>query len=228
MDPMTDRWLDRLSEYLDGDLPPAERTALEAHLSECAACRETLTGLRRVVTRAHALVDQPAPANLWAGIASRIGAAGTPVVALSAWQGRRRLSLSVPQLAAAAVLLLAVGAGASALVLRAPDRPTPVAAATAPALQALPAGLSDKAERSYDSAVRDLQTALDAGRSRLSPKTVTVLERNLARIDAAIADARSALKADPANVYLNAHLASAMQQKLQLLQQAAVLADAAS
>jgi len=225
---MTDRWLDRLSEYLDGDLPPAERIALEAHLSDCAVCRETLTELRRVVTRAHALADRPVPTDLWAGVASRIGAPGTPVVALSEWRGRRTLSLSVPQLAAAAVLLLAVGAGTSALVLRAPDRLAPAAVATAPSMRAIPAGLSDKAERSYDSAVRDLETALDAGRSRLSPKTVTVLERNLARIDAAITDARSALKADPANAYLNAHLASAMQQKLQLLQQAAVLADAAS
>ena len=225
---MTDRWLDRLSEYLDGDLPPAERTALEAHLRDCAVCRETLTDLRRVVTRAHALVDQPVPTDLWAGISGRIGAAGAPVVALSAWQGRRTLSLSLPQLAAAAVLLLAVGAGTSALALRAPVRPAPVAVATAPTMRTLPAGLTDKAERSYDSAVRDLESALEAGRSRLSPKTVTVLERNLARIDAAIADARSALKADPANAYLNSHLASAMQQKLQLLQQAAVLANAAS
>ena len=226
---MTDQWMDRLSEYLDGDLPTAERAALEAHLAECPACRATTAELRRVVTRAHALVDRPPAGDLWAGIAARIGAAGTPVVDLSARRARHNISLSVAQLAAAAVLLLAVGAGASAVALRPPTAAAPVAVtAAAPELRAVPAGLPSKAEQSYDTAVHDLEQALDAGRSRLSPKTVTVLERNLARIDVAIEEARGALKADPANAYLSAHLANSMQQKLALLQQATTLANAAS
>jgi len=226
---MTDQWTDRLSEYLDGNLPPAERAAVEAHLRECPACRSTITELRRVVGHAHALVDRPVEGDLWAGIATRIGAAGAPVVDLAARRARRGLSLSMPQLAAAAVLLLAVGAGTSALLLRPPGAAAPPAvAATAPALRVVPAGLPLKAEQSYDTAVRDLEQALDAGRSRLSPKTVAVLERNLSRIDLAIEEARVALQADPANAYLNAHLASSMQQKLALLQQATTLADAAS
>ncbi len=226
---MTDQWIDRLSEYLDGDLPSAERAALEAHLVECAACRTTVHELRRVVTRAHALVDRPVEGELWTGIAARIGAAGAPVVDLSARRARRSYSFSVPQLAAAAVLLLAAGGGASAVALRSTDAPpAPVAQATPPALRVIPAGLPSKAEQSYDTAVRDLERTLDAGRSRLSPKTVAVLERNLGRIDLAIEEARAALKADPANAYLSAHLATAMQQKLALLQQATVLANPAS
>jgi anti-sigma factor RsiW len=46
---MTDQWTDRLSEYLDGDLAEHEEAALAAHLDTCAACSETLAGLRRVV-----------------------------------------------------------------------------------------------------------------------------------------------------------------------------------
>lgn len=226
---MTDQWTDRLSEYLDGNLPLAERAAVDAHLLECQACRETVTELRRVVHRAHALVDRPVANDLWSGIATRIGAAGAPVVDLAARRARRGLSFTIPQLAAAAVLLLAVGAGTSAVFLRAPGAEAPVAmSATAPTLRVVPAGLPLKAEQSYDTAVRDLEQALDAGRSRLSPKTVAVLERNLSRIDLAIEEARVALKADPANAYLNAHLASSMQQKLALLQQATALANAAS
>jgi len=226
---MTDQWTDRLSEYLDGGLPLAERAALDAHLVQCPACRNTVAELRRVVTRAHALVDRPVEGDLWAGIATRIGAAGAPVVDLSARRARRGLSFTVPQLAAAAVLLLAVGAGTSALVLRAPGAAAPVAVtAEAPTLRVVPAGLPFEAEQSYDTAVRDLEQVLDAGRSRLSPKTVAVLERNLSRIDLAIEEARVALKADPANAYLNAHLASSMRQKLALLQQATTLANAAS
>lgn len=226
---MTDQWIDRLSEYLDGDLAPAERAALEAHLAGCPTCRTTVDELRHVVARAHALVDLPVGADLWGGVAARIGASATPVVDLNAWRMRRNVTLSLPQLAAAAVLLLAVGAGATTLAFRAPAAAPSTAATAAPrGARAIPASLPGKAELSYDSAVRELEQALDAGRRQLSPKTVTVLEKNLARIDVAIAEARAALEADPANAYLNAHLAHTMRQKLELLRQATELADAAS
>jgi hypothetical protein len=87
----------------------------------------------------------------------------------------------------------------------------------------LPAGF---AERQYDAAVLDLQRALEQGRGRLSPETVRVLERNLKTIDTAISEARSALAADPGNVYLNDHLARTMRKKLDLLRQANAIAAA--
>lgn len=226
---MTDRWTDRLSEYLDGELAADDRAALEAHLAGCPACTETLGQLRRVVGRARAMVDQPVAGDLWPGIAARIGARGAPVIDLATARARRRVSLSLPQLAAAAVLLLAAGAGAALIAARPAAPPTPVAATgTAPSARVVPAGLPGPAEASYDMAVLDLERTLDAGRSRLSPTTIAVLERNLARIDQAIAEARNALAADPANAYLSGHLAATMQQKLALLQQATALADAAS
>ena len=43
---MTDTWNDRLSEYLDGELTPGERVALEAHLATCRECAATLAELR--------------------------------------------------------------------------------------------------------------------------------------------------------------------------------------
>jgi anti-sigma factor RsiW len=226
---MTDQWMDRLSEYLDGDLAPGERAALEAHLADCATCRTTLGEIRGVISRAHALVDQPLGRDLWPGIAALIGSAGTPVVDLAARRARKRVSFSMPQLAAAAVLLVAVTAGGTSLALRgsSPARPA-LGSGERPVAHAIPAGLPNKAEVSYDAAVNDLERALDAGRSRLSPKTIQVLEKNLARIDAAIGEARTALQADPANAYLNAHLANTMQQKLELLRQATQLAGAQS
>jgi hypothetical protein len=63
------------------------------------------------------------------------------------------------------------------------------------------------------------------GRGQLSPETVEALETSLATIDRAIVRAREALEADPANVYLNRHLADARTRKLQILQQAALLAS---
>ena len=78
----------------------------------------------------------------------------------------------------------------------------------------------------YAAAVADLERVLAQGRSRLDTATVRVIEKNLGIIDRAIRDAQSALAADPANSYLNLHLAQEMRRKLELLRQAAVLAGA--
>ena len=224
---MTDRYTDRLSDYLDGELPVAERQAVEAHLTGCSGCRATLDVLRRVVARAQGATDR-APRDLWPGIAERIGATGTPVVSLAAHRAQRSVTLTLPQLAAAAVLLVVVSGGGAWLALRGPAAAPLVVAANPTIVRPAASSLPSRAELSYASAVTELEQALDAGRSRLSPATVTVLETNLARIDRAIAEARKALAADPANTYLNSHLADAMRQKLDLLQRAAALADAAS
>ncbi len=82
--------------------------------------------------------------------------------------------------------------------------------------------------RGYDTAVSDLERALDAGRGRLDTTTVRVIERNLAIIDSAIAQAQRAVAADSANLYLNSHLADTMRRKLELLRRAADLAAAVS
>jgi tetratricopeptide (TPR) repeat protein len=79
----------------------------------------------------------------------------------------------------------------------------------------------------YDEAVADLEKALDAGRSRLDPETVRILEENLRAIDQAIDQARKALRADPANAYLNNHFAASRNRKLALLRRASALALAA-
>jgi len=76
--------------------------------------------------------------------------------------------------------------------------------------------------------VADLERALARGRGQLDTATVRVIERNLSIIDRAIRNAQSALAADPANSYLNLHLAQEMRRKLELLRQAATLAGARS
>ena len=256
---MTDRWMDRLSEYLDGELAEPERREMEQHLFGCASCATALEELRNVVERARRLPSLRPERDLWPAIAERIGAApdvrasSTPdetpggsrplpagVLDLGArrsarWRG---LSFSLPQLAAACLVLSLITGGTVYLLRKGADTgPAPVAVAPGaspragvgaspggtPAGGALPAAF---AERQYDAAVLDLQRALEQGRGRLSPETVAVLERNLKTIDAAISEARSALAADPGNVYLNDHLARTMRKKLDLLRQANAIAAA--
>jgi hypothetical protein len=53
---------------------------------------------------------------------------------------------------------------------------------------------------------------------------VLILERNLKAIDAAINEARMALEQDPANPFLNSHLADARRRKLDLLRHATEIA----
>jgi hypothetical protein len=82
---------------------------------------------------------------------------------------------------------------------------------------------SNTAAQSYAAAVADLERVLAGGRSQLDSTTIRIIEQNLAVIDQAIAQAERALQADPANLYLNTHLAETMRRKLDLLRQAATL-----
>lgn len=231
---MHTEWTAQLSDYLDGDLGPAERAALEAHVAGCAECREVLAGLRRVVARAASLADTPPAADLWPGIAGALGPAAGRSDVLAFRPPRR--SVPLPQ-ALAAGLLLAVLAGGSAWLARGYLAPAaPAATAPAPADEGRGGGgplrpvavAAPLADPRYDAAVADLRRVLEAGRDRLAPETIAVLERNLALIDAALADAQRALAADPANPYLTNHLTQTRLRKLRLLQQAAVLAGPVS
>jgi len=225
-----DPWTDRLSEYVDGELPEWERHALESHLESCADCSLTVSDLRRVVRRARTLKN-PAPAtDLWPGIAARIGA-GTAkahdVVDLGAQRRvRRRWAFSLPQLAAAGIALMTVSGGtvwflsgsARQSVVLAPVPSSPPGGAAAVSVSMRP-----NASQSYAAAVADLERVLAEGRGKLDSTTVKIIEQNLAAIDRAIAEAQRALDADSGNMYLNTHLAETMRRKLDLLRQAAAL-----
>jgi anti-sigma factor RsiW len=210
-----DQWTDRLSEYLDDELDARERSELEAHLTGCGACRTILDELRAVVSRAQAVTDRGPETDLWPAVAQRIAA-----------MGGRRYSFSLPQLAAAGIALMVLSGGAVWMLRQqaiGPATPAPPAAAVEnvnPALVPI-----DLADAKYDQAVADLQQALEAGRSRLDPETIKVLEASLASIDQAIEQSQRALAADPANTYLYSHLAAARQRKLALLRRVNALAD---
>ena len=226
---MSDVWTDRLSEYLDDELPPGERASLEGHLAQCDECTAALADLRRVVARARALESTGPATDLWPGIATRIGAAAGAGPAVRAI-GMRRFAFSLPQLLAAGIALMVLSGG-SVWLLRPGSTPSIASnAASAPAESGLGTRVSwqRRAAPGYDAAVADLERVLAEGRGRLDTTTVRVLEQNLHVIDQAIDQARRAVAADSANAYLNSHLAETMRRKLDLLRQAASLVSAAS
>lgn len=221
---------ERLSEYLDDELAADARRDVDLHLASCAGCRTLLTELAFVKETAAELAGGEAipERDLWPGVAQGSSAANTPVLPFRP----RRLSLSWPQAIAASIALVAVSSGAVWMAMR--DRATtepPVVAADAPdrgpepGSVAMPVSLPNFADEAYDSAVRDLRSALEAGRNRLDTQTIQVLEKNLAAIDQAIEQARKALEADPANVPLSSYLASVRRRKLDLLRTASDLAQ---
>lgn len=219
---MTDQWTNRLSEYLDGELNASERQALESHLATCAACGQTLDELRRVVARAGSLEDRPPAKDLWSGVARRIGVSVPNAVVDLTERRRRRFSFTMPQLAAAAVVLIsASGAGVWAMVQDG-RQPSAFSRPQASPNSSLIAWVDSN--QAYDASVAQLQQALENGRGRLDTATVRVLEANLHIIDQAIAQARAALTADPGSAYLSLHLAQTMRTKLELLRRAQSIA----
>ena len=233
---------DRLSDYLDGELSAAERAAVDAHLHGCAACADELNALRRIVAHAATVTDHDAPParDLWAGIRARIEptsipfddfrsrrAAASPQASIAT---RRRVSFSIAQLAAAAVLLMAISGTAAWLLRGANPAPSasPSAVIQAEVEAVAPSAdvrLVNFADAQYDAAVSDLERALQESRNDLNPRTVEILERNLKLIDAAIAQARQALEEDPGNTYLNRHLVESRRRKLELLRRATAMTE---
>ena len=151
---MTDLWTSKLSEYLDGTLTAADRRALEDHLADCDECPMILDELQRVVQEASVLSDTPPTNDLWSGIATRIRVApsdGITDLAMERQRGGRRISITIPQLLAAGIVLTILSAGMGRLFLNpassesvTPALPTTMLTASAPGSRlALDQALSD-------------------------------------------------------------------------------------
>src|SRR2546428_6764103 len=127
---MQDAWMDRLSEYLDGDMDRSERASLETHLERCAECAAVLEDLQRVRARAQELGAMRVPADLWPRIEAAIaeGRIGTSPAAPGSLVPARvtrlgparggRTSFSLPELLAACLAVAIISGGAVYALLR--------------------------------------------------------------------------------------------------------------
>jgi anti-sigma factor RsiW len=192
----------KLNEYVDGTLAARDQSDVEAHLTGCAGCRAAVAELRSLSAAAASLPKSIEPGrDLWAAIEARIRQRAPWNVQRAWWRGA---------LAAAAVLVLAVGIYRLLPPFAAHDRPVGQGWA---AVQA-----------DFDRASDELGRILALERQRLAPQTVALVERNLAIIDAAVAESRAALARDPANADLRRLFAAAARQKVELLRWAARVA----
>jgi len=215
-----------LSEYLDDELSASERAAIDAHLAQCTGCRETLEQLRGVVMEATSLGDTAPSRDLWTGVAARIGPGSQLRGFVSPFRRAisSRLTFTLPQLAAAGLALMVLSGGLVWMARSGDPRADfpPISAHVADGPAVSPANFADP---QYDEAIAGLERTLAAGRTKLDPETVRVVEENLAAIDRAVDQCRRALATDPANVYLNTHLAKMRQRKLVLLLRSTALQE---
>jgi hypothetical protein len=237
MTAMHDDFVDRLSEYLDDELPEADRAEVAAHIAACAECAQIVAELSSVSCMAAALPVTAPERDLWPGIAERVmPSPAAQVLHLP----RRRISISVFELIAAGIVLavasgviatrwLTPGANQTAATQAASSSSASAADDVAPAANGEPGSLPARViaasldDTTYDAAVADLESVLRAERSRLDPSTVRIVEDNLAIINQALEDAQRALAADPADSFLGEHLAQTRRRKLDLLRRAATL-----
>lgn len=201
-----------LNDCADDSLSDAARPAAEAHLAACLACRAEVDRLRELRAALQGLPrDVAPPAHLRYHVLDSIAA---PVP--SPWYARPR------RLAAAAIILVAASSATTALLVRgnggAPVNPVPGHDDARPPGVVRPVGYAP--DHSYEDAIAELQRAFRSQRHELAPATVRMIESSLALIDGALAEAREALAADPANAGLAELVRAGYERKLDVLRSA--------
>lgn len=65
--------VEMVTDYLEGDLNPSVRVALEAHLAQCEHCTGYIQQVRRMLELTAGTIDEPAdlPADLLTSLTSR-------------------------------------------------------------------------------------------------------------------------------------------------------------
>lgn len=231
----------RLSAFLDGDLAGEEVRELELHLERCSSCSSLLQDLKDIKEQAGILPDLTPPRDLWPQIERTIEGreGGDPdVIRLHPIEGtprrssRRGLSLTIPQ-AAAAGIVLALFSGLVGARLNQERLSIPVSSQAE-------AALGEGSEESWPSWVRMVgetrpaleSTALEVARlertlaeagENLDSLTARILEKNLKIIDDAIQESLAALWEDPGNRFLEENLERAILAKGDYLRDAALL-----
>jgi len=102
---------ERLADYLEGDLTPADERQVEAHLSSCARCNALVRELEQIGADAAELPVLTPSRDLWSGIARRIEAPVVPLTARPVPNVNRRRNFDRLRNAAIAAALVAVTAG---------------------------------------------------------------------------------------------------------------------
>jgi hypothetical protein len=229
-----------LNDYVDGRLDAMAIALIDKHLAGCADCSGELASLRALVSATASLPRSVLPTeDIWADLEARINERKGAVLRSAAPGGSIAPAGAERQptqwrnrawLAAAAVVLMVLSSAVTAIVLRRASgtdiaHESPDSIVTVPVRDpapVLPASFR-VAEGHYTETIEVLRLAVDAQRANLSPETIRTVDRSLAVVDSAIAEARAALLADPSNRTLVDLLSASYQRKLDLLRRTSEL-----
>ena len=212
-----------IAERLDGPLDATREAALERHLNTCADCSALARDLEQIRLGLSTLETLQPPLAVWTRVKAGVETARAPGIRTAL---RRRL------LALAASVVIVVGLGAFYLTrpnpgTSAPSSPT-ASTVTAPAeasrtedAASLVQSIEEElrlAEQHYERAITGLEQAATADQTALEPQLAATLQKNLGVIDQAIAESRSALRAQPSSQPARESLFDAFKNKVTLLQ----------
>lgn len=199
-----------LSAYIDESMTGADRTAIEAHVRECAECHALAQDLRAIRSAAASLDPMIPPARVWHQIAAATAAQSHGGWFRAGWFAWRSLTAVAMTAVIAAGLwrvgtLLGPAGSGSSLALAAPDA----------------AGMD--VEQDYRVAIAQLEEVTSAERDVLAHDTVFALDAGMTVIDDAISESRAALEAEPESELAQESLFVALRRKVALLQETLAL-----
>ncbi|TDI36527.1 MAG: hypothetical protein E2P02_24885 [Acidobacteria bacterium] len=208
-----DAFTDQLSDYIDRELEPEEREALENHLEQCTDCRIVLAELRGVRREAKTLTRHAPPERAWASIAESIR---------TGQRARSRRSYFQSGLAAAAAVVL----GVSLFVALRPSREIQMADLA----QEDPAALANlvteelrSAETHYENAITGLEQIIELNDGTLPSALNGTMTESLDLIEQAIHESREAMATEPGSLAAQESLLEAFRRKVELLQKTILL-----
>jgi anti-sigma factor RsiW len=152
---------ERLADYLESDLDPAERRRVEAHVATCVRCTALVRDLSALRADAATLPELTPSRDLWSGIARRIDAPVVPLASRPApnvvvprpnWDRLKRAAI------AAALVAITAGVTYTLTVARTGARAGGSSIASNPAVMVPDSGApaTDSAPRVTVAATRDL------------------------------------------------------------------------
>ncbi len=205
--------------YGDGD-----NADVQKHISTCSKCSMLQHELQKIMSDVQQLPVLTPSKDLWNNIAEQLHDAREPAVTVHRTRNPSDVNItsrrtpSWLRMAAAAVVLVAVSATVTWNLRTAPTPATSDSLALQPV-----AYTTETIDATYEREILILRTIVNERFAELDSNTVSVLKRNIAIIDSAIADSKEALRKDPRNEVVTQQLDRALEHKLALLRRVALL-----
>jgi hypothetical protein len=207
----------RLSEFADGDLAAADRAAVNAHLSSCAACRDLLRDLQHIRRAAESLGPIAPPDHVWLQVAGQVRLE-RPTADLPPTRVGRTPAMRQWIGLAAALLIVTVGAHFFLTSVPVDNGAGDAGNAAETSSVKRIADELTLAMQHYDNAVTELEALAEANSDVLDPQMTEALRQNIQTVNAAIEESRAALVDNPGSKTAHASLIEALRRKVVVLQ----------